>query len=73
MASATLRKSITDLTRRKARAVFAVLSLAIAVASVGIDVGKSVAVQPDGKIVAVGFQATTTEGADVAIARYLAN
>jgi putative ABC transport system permease protein len=36
MASATLRKSITDLTRRKARAVFAVLTLAIAVASVGI-------------------------------------
>jgi putative ABC transport system permease protein len=36
MASATLKKSITDLTRRKARAVFAVLTLAIAVASVGI-------------------------------------
>lgn len=36
MASATLRKSVTDLTRRKARAVFAVLTLAIAVASVGI-------------------------------------
>src|ERR1041384_4786265 len=36
MASATVRKSITDLTRRKARAVFAVLTLAIAVASVGI-------------------------------------
>ena len=36
MASAVLRKSITDLTRRKARAVFAVLTLSIAVASVGI-------------------------------------
>jgi hypothetical protein len=36
MASATLKKSVTDLTRRKARAVFAVLTLAIAVASVGI-------------------------------------
>jgi putative ABC transport system permease protein len=36
MASATFRKSVTDLTRRKARAVFAVLTLAIAVASVGI-------------------------------------
>ena len=36
MASALLKKSITDLTRRKARAVFAVLTLAIAVASIGI-------------------------------------
>jgi putative ABC transport system permease protein len=36
MASALLRKSVTDLTRRKARAVFTVLTLAIAVASVGI-------------------------------------
>ena len=36
MASTLLKKSITDLTRRKARAVFAVLTLAIAVASVGI-------------------------------------
>jgi putative ABC transport system permease protein len=36
MASALLRKSITDLTRRKARTVFTVLTLAIAVASVGI-------------------------------------
>src|SRR5512146_1567088 len=36
MASAVLRKSVTDLTRRKARAVFTVLTLAIAVASVGI-------------------------------------
>lgn len=36
MASTLFRKSITDLTRRKARAVFAVLTLAIAVASVGI-------------------------------------
>jgi putative ABC transport system permease protein len=36
MASATFRKSVTDLTRRRARAVFAVLTLAIAVASVGI-------------------------------------
>jgi putative ABC transport system permease protein len=36
MASALLKKSITDLTRRKARALFAVLTLAIAVASVGI-------------------------------------
>src|SRR5512146_2280392 len=36
MASALLKKSITDLTRRKARSVFAVLTLAIAVASVGI-------------------------------------
>jgi putative ABC transport system permease protein len=36
MASAVLRKSVTDLTRRKARAIFTVLTLAIAVASVGI-------------------------------------
>ena len=36
MASAVLRKSVTDLTRRKASTVFAVLTLAIAVASVGI-------------------------------------
>ena len=34
--SAILRKSITDLTRRRARAVFTVLTLALAVASVGI-------------------------------------
>jgi hypothetical protein len=34
--SAVLRKSVTDLTRRKARAFFTVLSLALAVASVGI-------------------------------------
>ena len=36
MASTLLKKSVTDLTRRRARAVFAVLTLAIAVASVGI-------------------------------------
>ena len=36
MASAAMRKSLTDLTRRKARSVFALLTLAIAVASVGI-------------------------------------
>jgi putative ABC transport system permease protein len=36
MASTLLKKSIMDLTRRKARAVFAVLTLSIAVASVGI-------------------------------------
>jgi putative ABC transport system permease protein len=36
MASVLLKKSITDLTRRKARAMFAALTLAIAVASVGI-------------------------------------
>ncbi len=36
MASTLLKKSLTDLTRRKARAVFAVLTLAIAVASIGI-------------------------------------
>src|SRR4051794_27913243 len=34
--SALFRKSVTDLTRRKARTAFAVLTLAIAVASVGI-------------------------------------
>jgi putative ABC transport system permease protein len=34
--SAILRKSVTDLTRRKARSAFAVLTLALAVASVGI-------------------------------------
>jgi putative ABC transport system permease protein len=34
--SATLRKSVTDLTRRKARAFFTILTLALAVASVGI-------------------------------------
>ena len=36
MTTAVLRKSVTDLTRRKARSVFALLTLAIAVASVGI-------------------------------------
>ena len=36
MASTLLKKSVTDLTRRKARSLFAVLTLAIAVASVGI-------------------------------------
>jgi putative ABC transport system permease protein len=36
MATAVLKKSVTDLTRRKARSVFTVLTLAIAVASVGI-------------------------------------
>ena len=36
MASALIKKSVTDLTRRKARTVFTVLTLAIAVASVGI-------------------------------------
>jgi putative ABC transport system permease protein len=36
MRSALLHKSVTDLTRRKARTAFAVLALAIAVASVGI-------------------------------------
>lgn len=35
-ASASTRKSITDLTRRRARAAFTVLTLAIAVASVGV-------------------------------------
>ncbi len=34
--SSTLRKSLTDLTRRKARTFFTVLTLALAVASVGI-------------------------------------
>lgn len=34
--SAVVRKSVTDLTRRKARAFFTVLTLALAVASVGI-------------------------------------
>ena len=36
MHSAILRKSFTDLTRRKARAFFTVLTLALAVASVGL-------------------------------------
>ena len=36
MGSTLLKKSLTDLTRRKTRAVFAVLTLAIAVASIGI-------------------------------------
>ena len=35
-ATAMTRKSVTDLTRRKARAFFTVLTLAIAVASIGI-------------------------------------
>jgi putative ABC transport system permease protein len=34
--SALLRKSVTDLTRRKARAIFSILTLALAVASVSI-------------------------------------
>ena len=34
--SALVKKSLTDLTRRKARSAFAILTLAIAVASVGI-------------------------------------
>src|SRR5512134_3672022 len=36
MSSTLLRKSVTDLTRRKARSFFTVLTLALAVASVGI-------------------------------------
>ena len=36
MSSAVVRKSVTDLTRRKARAFFTVLTLALAVASIGI-------------------------------------
>jgi putative ABC transport system permease protein len=36
MASAVVKKSLTDLTRRKARTVFTVLTLSIAVAGVGI-------------------------------------
>ena len=36
MLSTILRKSITDLTRRKARASFTVLTLALAVASIGV-------------------------------------
>jgi putative ABC transport system permease protein len=36
MVSAVVKKSLTDLTRRKARATFAILTLAIAVASIGI-------------------------------------
>ena len=36
MSSAILRKSVTDLTRRKARTFFTVLTLALAVASVGL-------------------------------------
>ena len=36
MSSAVVRKSVTDLTRRKARAAFTVLTLALAVASIGI-------------------------------------
>jgi putative ABC transport system permease protein len=36
MATALVKKSVTDLTRRKARTLFTVLTLAIAVASVGI-------------------------------------
>jgi putative ABC transport system permease protein len=36
MSSAILRKSLTDLSRRKARAFFTVLTLALAVASVGL-------------------------------------
>ena len=34
--SALLRKSVTDLTRRKARALFSILTLALAVASISI-------------------------------------
>ena len=34
--SAVVRKSVSDLTRRRARAVFAVAALALAVASVGL-------------------------------------
>ena len=36
MFSAVIRKSVTDLTRRKARAFFTVLTLALAIASVGV-------------------------------------
>jgi hypothetical protein len=34
MFSASLRKSVTDLSRRRARTIFSVLTLAIAVASI---------------------------------------
>src|SRR5215212_2354776 len=36
MSSAILRKSVTDLTRRKARTFFTVLTLALSVASIGL-------------------------------------
>ena len=36
MSSALVRKSVTDLTRRKARAAFTVLTLGLAVASIGV-------------------------------------
>ena len=55
MTSALLRKSITDLTRRKARTLFAVSTLALAVASVGILavptlVGSSTQASADGTV-----------------------
>ena len=36
MSSAIVRKSVTDLTRRKARTFFTILTLALAVASIGL-------------------------------------
>jgi putative ABC transport system permease protein len=58
--SASLRKSVTDLTRRKARASFTVLTLALAVASIGIFAVPAVMQQAMDREVAVNRLADVT-------------
>src|SRR5918995_6238817 len=59
--SALMRKSFTDLTRRKARTFFAVLTLSLAVASVGLFAVPSVMQQ------AMEREVTANKSADVTV------
>ena len=60
MSSAVVRKSVTDLTRRKARATLTVLTLALAVASIGIFAVPSVMQQAMDREVAANRLADLT-------------
>jgi putative ABC transport system permease protein len=60
MGSTLLRKSVTDLTRRKARAAFTVLTLALAVASIGIFAVPAVMQQAMDREVAANHLADVT-------------
>ena len=59
--SALIRKSVTDLTRRKARTFFTVLTLALAVASIGLFAVPSVMQQ------AMDREVTANRSADVTV------
>jgi putative ABC transport system permease protein len=60
MSSTLVRKSVTDLTRRKARALFTVLTLALAVASIGIFAVPAVMQQAMDREVAANHLADVT-------------